>query len=62
MPENEEIPDNSLVMGAPGHVIRAARRGRGRPPDPDGCQFVENRRRFARGLKPIAAGAARVAV
>jgi len=53
IPEGKEIPDNSLVMGAPGKVVRelspehAARMSLG------ALHYVENWKRYARGLKAI---------
>lgn len=52
--EGKEIPDNSLVMGAPGKVVRelspeqAARVALG------AIHYVENWKRYRRELKPVA--------
>ena len=51
IPENKEIPDNSLVIGAPGRIVRTldddAIAGLSLSAD----RYVENARRFARGLQ-----------
>ncbi|MBY6152879.1 gamma carbonic anhydrase family protein [Vannielia litorea] len=51
--EGKEIPDNSLVMGAPGKVVRqldeAAIKGLRR----SALHYQENMRRFRAGLKPV---------
>ena len=52
VPEGREIPPGSLVIGMPGKVVR--------PLTPDqiaglqraGAHYVENARRFAKGLAP----------
>jgi carbonic anhydrase/acetyltransferase-like protein (isoleucine patch superfamily) len=50
--EGKEIPDNSLVMGAPGKVVRelTPEQIRGLQKSADG--YVNNWRRFTRELKP----------
>ena len=58
IPENKEIPDNSLVVGAPGRVIRQLDEAAAVRLTQTAAHYVENWRRFARGLKPVAAGAA----
>jgi carbonic anhydrase/acetyltransferase-like protein (isoleucine patch superfamily) len=51
--ENKVIPDNSLVVGAPGRVVRelddAAIAGMRR----GAAHYVQNWRRFARSLRPV---------
>jgi carbonic anhydrase/acetyltransferase-like protein (isoleucine patch superfamily) len=52
--ERKEIPDNSLVVGAPGKVVRALTAeeiaGLGR----SASHYAANARRFAAGMKPVA--------
>ncbi len=50
LPEGKEIPDNSLVVGAPGRVVRSVT-----PEEVEGLRgsaqhYVENARRYAQGL------------
>lgn len=51
--EGKAIPDNSLVMGAPGKVIRdlTPDAAAGLPKAAEG--YVRNWQRFAKGLKPV---------
>ena len=50
--EGKEIPDNSLVMGAPGKVVREVSEDQLRILALSAAGYVQNWQRFARGLKP----------
>ena len=54
IPEGKEIPDNSLVMGAPGKVVRELDDSARAMLLGSAAHYVENSRRFARDLEPIA--------
>lgn len=53
IPEGKEIPDNSLVMGAPGKVVREVSPAQLETLADSARGYVENWRRFARDLKPV---------
>lgn len=53
VPENKEIPDNSLVVGMPGKVIRQLDEAAVAGLKASAAHYVENARRFARGLKEV---------
>ncbi|MEQ9315805.1 MAG: gamma carbonic anhydrase family protein [Henriciella sp.] len=53
IPEGKEIPDNSLVMGAPGKVIRQLDEGAAQMIAASAQVYVENWKRFKVGLKRI---------
>jgi len=52
--EGKEIPDNSLVMGAPGKVVREISQEQGRVLAGGAMHYVENWKRYRAGLKPSA--------
>jgi carbonic anhydrase/acetyltransferase-like protein (isoleucine patch superfamily) len=52
IPEGKEIPDNSLVMGAPGKVVREVSSEQLEMLAASARGYVENWKRFARDLKP----------
>lgn len=54
--EGKEIPDNSLVVGAPGKVIRQVDAEGAAALTASADRYVQNARRFALGLKPVAPG------
>jgi carbonic anhydrase/acetyltransferase-like protein (isoleucine patch superfamily) len=51
IPEGREIPDNSLVMGAPGKVVREVTDMQVQILTASAHHYVENWRRYAGGLK-----------
>jgi carbonic anhydrase/acetyltransferase-like protein (isoleucine patch superfamily) len=51
--EGKEIPERSLVMGAPAKVIRALDQDTAARLLASAAHYVENARRFARGLRRI---------
>jgi carbonic anhydrase/acetyltransferase-like protein (isoleucine patch superfamily) len=51
--EGKEIPDNSLVMGAPGKVIRTLDEGMAEILKASAAHYVNNWRRFAEGLRAV---------
>jgi carbonic anhydrase/acetyltransferase-like protein (isoleucine patch superfamily) len=51
--ENKEIPDGSLVMGAPGKVVRQLDEQATRMLTGSALHYAENASRFARDLKPL---------
>lgn len=53
--EGKEIPDNSMVMGAPGKVVRQLTEREIKSLEMSARHYVENARRFHDGLKPQAA-------
>lgn len=53
IPEGREIPDGSLVMGAPGKVVRALDEGAIQLIRAGAAHYVENWRRYARDLRPL---------
>lgn len=52
--EGKEIPDNSLVMGAPGKVVREISQDQARVLAGGALHYVENWKRYRAGLKPVA--------
>ncbi len=52
--EGKEIPDNSLVMGAPGKVVRELSPEQGAMMAAGSLHYVDNWRRYRRELKTIA--------
>lgn len=52
IPEGKEIPDNSLVVGAPGKVIRELTPAQIESLTDSAAKYVQNWRRFARDLGP----------
>lgn len=53
VPEGKVIPDNSLVMGAPGKVVRELVEDQARMLELSAQHYVENWQRYAKGLKRI---------
>ncbi|MGB3625481.1 MAG: gamma carbonic anhydrase family protein [Henriciella sp.] len=53
IPEGKEIPDNSLVMGAPGKVVRELDEGAAQMIAASAQVYVDNWKRFKTGLKRI---------
>lgn len=51
--EGKEIPDNSVVMGAPGKVVRTVDEHQARVLEASALHYVENWKRFRRGLVAI---------
>ena len=51
IPEGKEIPDNSLVMGAPGKVIRTISEVQAQVLTASALHYVENWKRYARDLR-----------
>jgi carbonic anhydrase/acetyltransferase-like protein (isoleucine patch superfamily) len=51
--EGKEFPDNSLILGAPAKVVRTLDDAAARKLAQSAEHYVENSRRFARGLKRI---------
>lgn len=54
IPEGREIPDNSLVMGAPGKVVREVSQMQVQVLTASALHYVENWKRYAAGLRPQA--------
>lgn len=52
--EGKEFPDNSLIIGAPARVVRTLDEAAVARLQANAAHYVENARRFARGLKKIA--------
>jgi carbonic anhydrase/acetyltransferase-like protein (isoleucine patch superfamily) len=50
--EGKEIPDNSMVLGAPGKVVRQLTDDEIRGLEISAAHYVENARRFRQALKP----------
>jgi carbonic anhydrase/acetyltransferase-like protein (isoleucine patch superfamily) len=50
--EGKEIPDNSLVMGAPGKVVREVSAEQAQVLGGSALHYVENWKRYRHGLKP----------
>ena len=50
--EGKEIPDNSLVMGAPGKVVREVSEAQARVLAGSALHYVANWKRYRDGLKP----------
>lgn len=53
IPEGKEIPDNSLVMGAPGKVVRTLGEEQAKAITMSAHHYVENWKRYAKGLKRV---------
>jgi len=53
IPEGKEIPDNSLVMGSPGKVVRQISDDQVALSKGSAQVYVDNWKRFKAGLKPI---------
>ena len=53
IPEGKEIPDNSLVMGAPGKVVKEVSDIQVQILEASAHHYVENWRRYAKGLKRL---------
>lgn len=53
IPEGKEIPDNSLVMGAPGKVVRELGEAQILSLEASALHYVENWKRYASGLKRL---------
>ena len=53
IPEGKEIPDNSLVMGAPGKVIRQVDEAGEQMLLASALHYVENWQRYTNGLKRV---------
>ncbi|MBB3892098.1 carbonic anhydrase/acetyltransferase-like protein (isoleucine patch superfamily) [Phenylobacterium haematophilum] len=51
--EGKEIPDNSLVMGAPGKVVREISPEQGKALAGGALHYVENWKRYRAGLRPL---------
>jgi carbonic anhydrase/acetyltransferase-like protein (isoleucine patch superfamily) len=51
--EGKEFPDNSLIIGAPAKVVRTLDDAAARKLAQSAEHYVENARRFSRGLKKI---------
>jgi carbonic anhydrase/acetyltransferase-like protein (isoleucine patch superfamily) len=51
--EGKEIPDNSVVMGAPGKVVREVSPEQARVLEASAFHYVENWKRYAAGLSVI---------
>jgi carbonic anhydrase/acetyltransferase-like protein (isoleucine patch superfamily) len=49
--EGKEIPDNSVVMGAPGKVVKAVSEAQARVLEASAHHYVENWKRYARELR-----------
>ena len=52
--EGKEIPDNSLVMGAPGKVVRELSEEQARVMSAGAMHYVENWKRYRAGLRSVA--------
>jgi carbonic anhydrase/acetyltransferase-like protein (isoleucine patch superfamily) len=52
IPEGKEIPDNSLVMGAPGKIVREVTPEMAAKLGASAQHYVENWKRYAKGLSP----------
>jgi len=51
--EGKEIPDNSLVMGAPGKVVREISEDQAKTLAGGAMHYVENWKRYRAGLRPV---------
>ena len=51
--ENKEIPSGSLVVGVPGRVVKQCTPAQIAKVRQDVADYIENGRRFAKGLKPM---------
>ena len=52
--EGKEFPDNSLILGAPAKVVRTLDEAAAQKLALNALHYVDNSRRFAKGLKKIA--------
>ena len=50
--EGKEIPDNSMVMGSPGKIVKTLTEEQGAAIRIGAKHYVENARRFRNGLQP----------
>jgi carbonic anhydrase/acetyltransferase-like protein (isoleucine patch superfamily) len=55
LPENKVIPSGSLVVGSPGRIVRQTTEKDISKVKEDVEHYVQNGRKFARGLKPMTA-------
>lgn len=53
IPEGKEFPDRSLVMGAPGRIVRELSEEEAAQYNYAAAHYVENWKRYARDLKPL---------
>ena len=53
IPEGKVIPDGSLVMGAPGKVVRELDEAARAMLEAGALHYVENWRRYVRDLRPL---------
>lgn len=53
LPEGKEIPDNSLVVGSPGKVVREIGEAQAQMLEASALHYVENWKRYRAGLKPV---------
>lgn len=53
IPEGKDIPDNSLVMGAPGKVVKEVSEAQAQMITASALHYVENWKRYAKGLKRL---------
>ena len=53
VPEGKVIPDNSLVMGAPGRVVRELDQAAIARLTKTASNYVRNWQRFAKGMRPV---------
>jgi carbonic anhydrase/acetyltransferase-like protein (isoleucine patch superfamily) len=51
--EGKEFPDNSLILGSPAKVVRTLDDGAAKKLAESAAHYVENSRRFSRGLKKV---------
>ncbi|HEY6881577.1 MAG TPA: gamma carbonic anhydrase family protein, partial [Polyangiales bacterium] len=51
--EGKEIPEGSLVMGAPGKVVRTLTDDERKKLELSAAHYVENARRYLRDLQPV---------
>lgn len=54
IPENKVIPDNSMVLGSPGKVVKTLEGPVLQMLEGSAAHYVQNAQRFARELKPVA--------
>ena len=53
IPKEKEIPDGSLVMGAPGKVVRELSPEQQKGLEMSAMHYVENFKRYKKDLKPL---------
>jgi carbonic anhydrase/acetyltransferase-like protein (isoleucine patch superfamily) len=53
IPEGKEIPDNSLVMGSPGKIIREVSPEQAQVLAASALHYVENWKRYAAGMRAV---------